>query len=138
MAPSPSNCVPIRQVGQVGQAALARRETRHGWQVVRLGFKKSPQKELPVGELLQPWHLLVIAFIFFVPMTILVGIIPYWVIFKKAGFSPFLSLLMLLPVVGIVVLFVVAFSDWKVVPAPQFGWGPPPPYPQYPPEPPQA
>jgi hypothetical protein len=45
-----------------------------------------------------------------------VVIIPYWVIFKKAGFAPALSLLVLIPLVNIIVLYVVAFSDWKVGP----------------------
>lgn len=44
-------------------------------------------------------------------------IIPYWMIFKKAGFSPFLSLLMIVPLVGIVVLYVVAFSRWSTTQA---------------------
>jgi len=38
---------------------------------------------------------------------------PYWMIFKKAGFSPWLSLLMYVPLVNIIVLYVVGFSDWK-------------------------
>ncbi|MGA2216784.1 MAG: hypothetical protein ABSG51_01770 [Terracidiphilus sp.] len=44
---------------------------------------------------------------------------PYWTIFKKAGFSPWLSLLMYVPLANIIVLYVVAFSDWKSAPAPQ-------------------
>ena len=44
---------------------------------------------------------------------------PYWMIFKKAGFSPWLALLMYIPLINIIVLYVVAFSNWKVVPAPQ-------------------
>ncbi|HVT99236.1 MAG TPA: hypothetical protein VHE33_17150 [Acidobacteriaceae bacterium] len=43
-------------------------------------------------------------------------IIPFWFIFKKAGFSPWLCLLLLLPVVNLVMLYVLAFTDWKVVP----------------------
>jgi hypothetical protein len=43
--------------------------------------------------------------------------------------SPFLSLLMLLPLVGIVMLYVLAFSEWRVVPAPTYGAGYPPAYP---------
>jgi hypothetical protein len=71
-----------------------------------------------------------------IPMFALMGlvgaaimIIPFWVIFKKAGMSPFLSLLMLLPLVGIVMLYVLAFSQWRVVPAPEYGAGYPPAYP---------
>jgi hypothetical protein len=72
-----------------------------------------------MGDLLQPWHLIVLSFIFLFPFFVLLGVIPYWVIFKKAGFNPLLSLLMLIPVINLIVLFVVAFSDWKVAPVPQ-------------------
>lgn len=37
---------------------------------------------------------------------------PFWQIFSKAGFSGWLSLLMLIPLVNLIVLYVVAFSDW--------------------------
>lgn len=64
-----------------------------------------------MGELLQPWHLLVLA-ILFVPVTVVV-LPPFWVIFKKAGFQPILSVLMMVPLVNLVMLYVVAFSQWK-------------------------
>jgi hypothetical protein len=79
--------------------------------------RKNPSLEFTVGELIQPWHLIVI-FFFLLPIFMLVTVLPYWMIFKKAGFSPALSLLMIVPGVNFVVLFVVAFTDWKVVPAP--------------------
>lgn len=50
-------------------------------------------------------------------IAIAVFLIPYWMIWKKAGFSPWLSLLMFLPLVNLVMLYVLAFSEWKVVPA---------------------
>lgn len=43
-------------------------------------------------------------------------IIPYWMIWKKAGFSPWLSLLMLLPMVNFVMLYMLAFTEWRVAP----------------------
>lgn len=43
-------------------------------------------------------------------------VIPYWKIFAKAGFAGALSLLMIIPLVNLVTLYVVAFSDWKVKP----------------------
>ena len=46
-------------------------------------------------------------------VVIPVTLIPYWVIFKKAGFSPWLSLLMIIPFVSLIVLYVVAFSQWR-------------------------
>jgi hypothetical protein len=66
-----------------------------------------------------------------------VVIVPFWFICKKAGFSPWLSLLNIVPMGGIVLWYVLAFSEWKVVPAPQ-GWMPGAPYPPQPPYPPQA
>ena len=64
-------------------------------------------------------------------------IIPFWFICKKAGFSPWLSLLNLIPLGGVILWYVLAFSDWKVVPVTQAGWAPPQP-PPYPPQPPRV
>ena len=44
-------------------------------------------------------------------------LIPYWKIFSKAGFSGWLSLLMVVPLVNLVVLYYVAFTNWKVRPS---------------------
>lgn len=68
--------------------------------------------------------------IFGIIMLVIV-IIPYWFIWKKAGFSPWLSLLMFLPLVNLVMLYVLAFSEWKVVPVPA-GYQQAPYPPQYP------
>jgi hypothetical protein len=59
-------------------------------------------------------------------VSIAVTIIPYWKIFAKAGFSPWLSLLVLVPLANIVVLYVVAFSEWNVRPAAQPSFPAPP------------
>ncbi len=40
-------------------------------------------------------------------------IVPFWVIYKKAGFTPWLAFLMVVPLVNILILYVVAFSDWR-------------------------
>ena len=64
-----------------------------------------------MGDLFQPRHLLILLIVSTVVLPIYV--IPYWVIFKKAGFEPALSLLTLIPGVQLVVLFFIAFSDWK-------------------------
>lgn len=56
-------------------------------------------------------------------------IIPFWQIFKKAGMGAPLSLLMVLPLVNIIMLYVLAFSRWKVVPVPEYAIGYPPAYP---------
>jgi hypothetical protein len=68
------------------------------------------------------------------PLIILAGlvlvILPFCFICKKAGFSPWLSLLNLIPFGSLILLYVLAFVDWKVVSAPQAYWQQPP----YPPQ----
>ncbi len=71
-------------------------------------------------------------------LAILVGlaivIIPFWFICKKAGFSPWLSMLNIIPLGNLILIYVLAFSDWKVLPAPQALWQPPMPQPPMPPQ----
>ena len=76
---------------------------------------------------------------FFILIGLAVVILPFWFICKKAGFSPWLSLLNIVPFGSVILWYVLAFADWKVVPiappgfAPQYP--PQPPYPpQYPPQ----
>lgn len=52
-------------------------------------------------------------------LVIPVLVIPYWKIFSKAGFAGALSLLMLVPLVNLIVLYIVAFSEWKTIPKTQ-------------------
>jgi hypothetical protein len=43
----------------------------------------------------------------------LVALLPFWVTFRKAGLSPWVSLLVLVPYLGAPIVFVVlAFSRW--------------------------
>jgi hypothetical protein len=81
---------------------------------------------------------MVVAMMAILPLIILVClaivIVPFWFICKKAGFSPWLSLLNIVPMGNLILIYVLAFAQWKVVPVPQLGY--PPPYPQ-PPLPPQ-
>ncbi|MGA2754542.1 MAG: hypothetical protein ABSE53_12330 [Terracidiphilus sp.] len=87
---------------------------------------------------------IVVAMMAILPLIILIGlaiiIIPFWFICKKAGFSPWLSLLNIIPFGNLILIYVLAFAQWKVVPVPQMMYPPPyppqPPYPQ-PPLPPQ-
>jgi hypothetical protein len=65
-----------------------------------------------MGDLFQPWHILILLFVSAVIFPI--KVIPYWVIFKKAGFEPALSILTIIPIVQLIVLCYVAFSDWKL------------------------
>ncbi|WP_109485565.1 hypothetical protein [Occallatibacter savannae] len=72
-------------------------------------------------------------------IAILLFAVPSWFILKKAGFSPWLSLLCIVPTLGtVVLLFILAFAEWKVVPNPQAAVMPPPYPPPPPPYPPQA
>ena len=92
----------------------------------------------PSPEMIQK---MVVAMMAIVPILIIVAIavvmIPCWFILKKAGFSPWLSMLCLIPSLGtLVLLYVLAFAEWKVVPTPQAAFPPPypPPPPPYPPQ----
>jgi type II secretory pathway component PulF len=70
------------------------------------------------------------AVLFLVFMTAI--IIPFWFICKKAGFSPWLAFLNIIPTFGtLILLYVLAFADWKTI-APQQPWVPQP----FPPQPP--
>ena len=73
--------------------------------------------------------------IFFLALIVGLAIIivPCWFICKKAGFSPWLSFLNVVPLGNLILLYVLAFSDWKVIPAPLAIWQPQPPYPPQPP-----
>jgi ABC-type transport system involved in cytochrome c biogenesis permease subunit len=63
------------------------------------------------------------ALIALMPVFALIGaaivIVPSWFIWKKAGFSPWFSLLTVLPLVNLIMLYVLAFSEWKVAPVGQ-------------------
>ena len=49
-------------------------------------------------------------------LTMLLGavviVLPFWKTFAKAGFSGWLGLLMIVPMVNLIALYVLAFSDW--------------------------
>jgi hypothetical protein len=67
---------------------------------------------------------LVMAMMAILPVIILLAIaivmVPCWFILKKAGFSPWLSLLCIFPTLGtVIVLYVLAFAEWKTRPTPQ-------------------
>ncbi len=66
----------------------------------------------------------------FVLIGMAIVIVPFWFICKKAGFSPWLSLLNLIPLGNLILIYILAFADWKVMPAPsatQMGYPFPPP-----------
>jgi hypothetical protein len=72
-----------------------------------------------------------------IPMIMVFGlicvaviIVPFWFICKKAGFSPWLSLLNIVPLGNLALIYVLAFAEWKVAPMPPPTWAsgyPPPP-----------
>ena len=43
---------------------------------------------------------------FFILLIVAIVVIPYWFIWKKAGFSPFFSILMIIPVINFIMLYV--------------------------------
>ena len=94
----------------------------------------------PNPEMIQ--HMIV-AMMAIIPILIVIAIavvmVPCWFILKKAGFSPWLALLCVVPSLGtLVLLYILAFAEWKVVPSPQAAVYPPPYPPPPPPYPPQA
>lgn len=78
-------------------------------------------------------HMLPAIFLFgciFAAVMMAIIVLPFWFICKKAGMSPWLSLLWFVPMGGLILCYVLAFADWKVVPAAQMAYVPPmPPYP---------
>lgn len=60
-----------------------------------------------------PMELLVVSFMTFFWALIL--ILPFWLIFSKAGFPGVLSLLMLIPLVNVGMLFFLAFVEWPAL-----------------------
>jgi hypothetical protein len=81
---------------------------------------------------------MLVAMMAILPLIILVClaiiIVPFWFICKKAGFSPWLSLLNIVPMGNLILIYVLAFAQWKVVPAPQVAYAPPYPQPPLPPQ----
>ncbi len=57
----------------------------------------------------------IILILFVVALSSIVWVIPFWFVFKKAGFVPPLSLLMLFPLINIVMLFYLAFAEWPAL-----------------------
>jgi uncharacterized membrane protein len=45
-------------------------------------------------------------------ISAIIVIIPFWRICRRIGWSPWLSLLWAIPVAGVILLYVMAFSDW--------------------------
>ena len=76
-------------------------------------------------------------FMIFGLIVMAIIMIPFWFICKKAGFSPWLTFLNLVPFGGLVLMYVLAFAQWKVVPLQELAYVPPYPPPLPPQLPPQ-
>ena len=86
-----------------------------------LGWRlQNRAQEKTMGELLQPRHLIVL---FALGATVIsFKVVPVWFICRKAGFAPWLSLLYIVPFGGWVLNCVLAFTNWKEIPATQSQW----------------
>ena len=49
---------------------------------------------------------------FFWLIAIIIAIIPFWRICARVGYSPWLSLLIAIPLVNLIFIYFLAFSDW--------------------------
>lgn len=77
-------------------------------------------------DFFQPTHLFIIFIIFLFP-TVILGVIPFWFICKKAGYAPQLSLLNLIPCClgTLFLVYFLAFANWKPSPNQATGIQPP-------------
>jgi hypothetical protein len=44
----------------------------------------------------------------------IIAVVPFWRICTRVGFSPWLSLLVLIPLVNLIFIYILAFSDWPI------------------------
>jgi len=76
---------------------------------------------------------LIVTMLYLIPIFILIALVilllPFWFILKKAGFSPWLTFINIVPFGTLILLYVLAFAEWRVVPAVPAAWTPQPPYP---------
>lgn len=47
-------------------------------------------------------------------IVLVIAVVPFWRICKRVGHSPWLSLLVLLPLVNLVFVYYLAFSQWPL------------------------
>jgi hypothetical protein len=73
--------------------------------------------EAAMGDLLQPWHLIVLS-VLGLPFVAVFWALPLWFICKKAGFSPWLTLVNCVPLGTTFLLYMLAIADWKPVDEP--------------------
>jgi hypothetical protein len=56
------------------------------WREAYYGREFNPGDTESMGNLFQPWHIII--FLFVLPVVAVIFFTPYWQIFKKAGFAP--------------------------------------------------
>jgi hypothetical protein len=59
--------------------------------------------------------IMIVAILSGVILGVLLTVVPFWMICKKAGFTPALALLMLVPVANLVLPFYIAFANWPAL-----------------------
>jgi len=52
--------------------------------------------------------------LFIIGFVGLVAILPFWMIFSKAGFSGWMSVTQIVPLVNVIALFYLAFAEWPI------------------------
>jgi hypothetical protein len=52
--------------------------------------------------------------ILMIALIALFWIVPFWMIFKKAGYHPAVSLLIFVPLVNVILIYFLAFAPWPV------------------------
>jgi hypothetical protein len=159
-----SNCGPVFGFGQVGQGDFERRiqttpkhassKEKNRLQKAPLGFTVAASCYLDSGVLsmhflamfmqsgMDPAAIqrLAMTILALIPILIAIGltivIVPFWFILKKAGFSPWLSLINIIPLGTLFLYYFLAFAEWNVMPVPEAQYVPPVFPPQPPPQPP--
>jgi hypothetical protein len=57
----------------------------------------------------------VLVIVFIIGCLAAVAVLPFWMIFSKAGFPGWLSLTQLIPLVNVIALFYLAFAEWPAL-----------------------
>ena len=58
---------------------------------------------------------IVVFIICFALVMVVINVIPFWFISKKAGYHPALGLLTIVPLANLVYLYFLAFSEWPAL-----------------------
>jgi hypothetical protein len=77
-----------------------------------MALRKILISERVMGDLFQPWHLMVLFFVGSICSGFVLFPLAFWFICKKAGFTPWLAALSVVPLGTLILVFVLAFADW--------------------------